>query len=488
MINKINKFMKKYNMLNSCSALVVGVSGGADSVCLLHVLNEIVQSNDLDVQIIAVHVNHGIRGEEAARDEEFTKQLCQGMGIKLFCRHVDVPAMKKNLSLTEEEAGRKARYAIFEEIADGYANAKIAVAHHKNDQAETVLMNLFRGCSLQGLCGIQPVRGRIIRPLLCVSRDEIESYLLEKSKKFIVDSTNTDNEYTRNLIRNVIIPELEQKINGAVVEHLSELSSDVTEVQQFLFSEAKKEMDACVTFRGDGNLKQAIFCLSRFKLVNPVIQRVMVRNVIEQISGTLKDVYRTHIDAVVALCNQQVGKRLDLGSEVCVYRTYTEIVIECGKNEANKKDSYNAIITHDQLEQIGVEGKLTIPVGKYIFTENQGKCFVKNIIIEKHKTLEVFLNNVYTKYFDYDKIKGNICIRYRQEGDRIVIHPAGDSKKLKKELIDRKIAKDCREQILLLAEDQNILWAIGIRRSECYRVEQQSVGILKISVDIQEEE
>ena len=171
-------------MLENTGILVAGLSGGADSVCLVAVLKEIIEKEQLDIRLLAVHVNHGIRGTEAERDEQFAKQLCRQLSVEYISRRVDVPSVAHQEKLSEEEAGRILRYRIFKEIATQQEKhtgrkVKIAVAHHQNDQAETVLMNLVRGSSLRGICGIRPVRDNIIRPVLCVSRGQIEEYLTQ---------------------------------------------------------------------------------------------------------------------------------------------------------------------------------------------------------------------------------------------------------------------------------------------------------------------
>ena len=235
MIEKVYKFIKDNKMFDSCKNVVVGISGGADSVCLLIVLIHVIRMGKYNIKITGVHVNHGIRGSEAKRDEEFAKALCEKYNVNFKAVSVDVPKLAKERKLSEEEAGRIARYEIFNTIAAqyGYDTTRIAVAHHINDQAETVLMNMFRGSSLTGLAGIKPVRDNVIRPLICVERREIEAFLTECGEGFITDSTNLDNEYTRNKIRNTLIPFVQNNINELAPKHICAVAQDISEADTF---------------------------------------------------------------------------------------------------------------------------------------------------------------------------------------------------------------------------------------------------------------
>lgn len=211
-------------MLSYGDKIVVGLSGGADSVCLTHALVSLRDSLSLEVE--AVHVNHGIRGEEALRDEKFCSDFCKSLGIKLTVFRFDIPLECKKTGESEEECGRRKRYECFKNTAG--ENAKIATAHNLNDSAETVLLNIVRGTGCKGLCGIPPIRGNIIRPLIMTSRDDIELYCKENSLDFVTDSTNLQNEYKRNVIRNVVFPTL-QKMNPSVLSAFSRLTENATD-------------------------------------------------------------------------------------------------------------------------------------------------------------------------------------------------------------------------------------------------------------------
>ena len=210
MIEKVRKYIKQYDMLMPGDTVVAGVSGGADSLCLLFMLKEF--AKEMPLQLAVVHVNHGIR-EEATEDAAYVKQICEELDVPFFLKEADVEGIAKSQGISTEEAGRNVRYEAFSEVlGEHFTAGKIAVAHNANDRAETMLFHLFRGTGLTGLSGIKPVRGQIIRPLLCLSREEIEQYLVKKEIAFCIDRTNNEDTYTRNKIRHHILPFAEENI------------------------------------------------------------------------------------------------------------------------------------------------------------------------------------------------------------------------------------------------------------------------------------
>ena len=306
-------------MLENTDILVAGLSGGADSVCLVAVLKEIIEKEQLDIHLLAVHVNHGIRGTEAERDEQFAKQLCRQLSVEYISRRVDVPSVAHQEKLSEEEAGRILRYRIFKEIATQQEKhtgrkVKIAVAHHQNDQAETVLMNLVRGSSLRGICGIRPVRDNIIRPLLCVSRAQIEEYLTLQGLSYVTDSTNEELVYTRNKIRRELIPYLEKNLNPNAVQKLTELADSVLQAEEYIEQQAAGLYEKAVILQPQENPSKPSVKLSVKALVSapPVLQQYVIRQAIEAEANGAKDIYRVHVGAVQELLEHSVGKCVSL--------------------------------------------------------------------------------------------------------------------------------------------------------------------------------
>ena len=201
---KVIQTIKKYNLINSGDKIVLGVSGGPDSIAMLDILNQL--KDEMNFEIYVVHINHNIRGKDADEDEEYVKKFCEKYNIKFFAKKIDVPAIAKNKKIGTEEAGRKVRYEYFEEILKETKSNKIAIAHNKNDKVETIIMHLLRGSGIPGLKGIEPIRGnKFIKPLIECDRQEIEKYCRENNLQPRIDKTNFENEYTRNKIRNIVI-------------------------------------------------------------------------------------------------------------------------------------------------------------------------------------------------------------------------------------------------------------------------------------------
>lgn len=508
MIEKVYRFIEEYQMLSDCGHLIIGLSGGADSVCLLRVLHTVIRRYGLPVSLTAVHVNHGIRGAEAARDEAFVKDLCEQMDVPCVCCHMNVPQLARRERLTEEEAGRRVRYDAFAKEArrlkeqDGQA-VRIAVAHHMDDQAETVLMNLLRGSSLKGLGGMSPVRGEIIRPLLCVTRREIEAFLKRCGQPFVTDSTNTDSGYTRNRLRNEWIPALQEQFNPNLTKHLSALAADLQQVEQYVDAQAERLCQSCVLWEDVPEGQAAAVSVSDFNAAAPALRHQLIYRLLVRLAGKQKDLYRTHINSVVELFDVSVGKKLDLPYGICAERTYDKVrlyrkpsvsaVCKSGRSlgEPPGKRCFKTVIPLAAVR----EASVCIPVNQWIYAGAGKSVFALHIRLElvspeeleRLKNADFSLNYDYTKYFDYDKMRDNLCIRFRQDGDYMTVCRNGSGRKLKKELIDRKIPAADRDTVLLVAQEQDVLWAVGIRRSEAYPVEPSTVRCIRVSVVVQEE-
>lgn len=454
MLKRIDHMIKKYNMINKNDKIIVGVSGGADSLCLLHLLKAL--SEAYPFEITAVHVNHGIRGKEADDDENFVRNLCIQWGIPFKAYHVDIKEEAKRRKLSEEETGRKIRYEIFESLRKELAADKIAVAHNMNDQAETVLMQLFRGTGMRGLAGIPPIRDNIIRPLLGFSREEIENYCRTNQIAFRQDSTNVLNIYTRNKIRNKIIPLIKEDFNPNIIENLFNLSNLLREEDAYLEGIAEEAFQRCLK---EKNSDSIVLDNNLFGTYNIVIQRRILRTVIEALLGHIKDIEYNHIRDILDLSQNQTGKRVYLPKGIIVKRQYGELIFQTGENQ-----------------EISFCYELPVP-GSLVIKEAGIMVEVK--IIDK-ADFKLFNQNTYTKSFDYDKIRGNLQIRTRCEGDRIFLDKG--SKKLKKFFIDEKIPKDKRSQIPLLAEGNRILWIIGYRYSDAYKITSSTNRVLEVKV------
>ena len=244
MLRKVINFTDKWQMLQKEDCVIAGVSGGADSVCLLFVLLEL--QKKIGFEIIVVHVNHGLRGPAADEDEAYVKRICREHGIICESYFVNVESIAKNRKQSTEEVGRDVRKECFSKTLQKYGGTKIALAHHQNDSAETFLFHLARGTGLKGLGGILPVNGNVIRPLLCLDRNEIEAYLKEQGVSYCVDQTNASDAYTRNRIRNHVLPYMEENVNGKTVEHINETMEQIRRIQDYLEKQTDSYWEKCV--------------------------------------------------------------------------------------------------------------------------------------------------------------------------------------------------------------------------------------------------
>ena len=300
-IDKIKAVIKENELLKDGDRVVVGVSGGADSVCLLLVLKEIMPPEC----ITAVHINHGIRGDEATRDEDFVLKLCKRLEIRLEIRRLDVPLFARDNKISEEEAGRILRYRVFEEIRLLYKADKIAVAHNLNDVAETFLMNLSRGSGITGLTGIKLRSGVLIRPLIKTSRAEIEEIVTYLGESFITDSTNNSLIYTRNRIRKRVIPELEE-VNERAVSHINDACERLEKIEGYIIKEAAKAYKSYVTKGKD------IFIGNEILVLDEVIIEEVLHKALSEAAGRARDIGSVHISYLLELFNKQVGRTIDL--------------------------------------------------------------------------------------------------------------------------------------------------------------------------------
>lgn len=452
--DKVYRFVMKEGLLSEGSPVITGVSGGADSICLFFVLQEITQK--LGCSLLAVHVHHGIRGEEADLDEAFVRQLCRDREVPLRVFHGDVPALARQEHLSLEEAGRRFRYACLEEAAGEDPQARIAVAHHLDDQCETVLMNLLRGTGIHGVSGMPVKRGRIIRPLLCADRSEIEAYLAEKGLTFRTDESNFSTEYTRNRIRLELLPYLRDKINPAADRHIAAFAASMRDVSAYMEKQAR-EAAAQMVSEQDGICR--ISC-REFSACDRALQRELLRLVLGRRVG-LRDIGQVHIESLRHLFQADAGTSISLPRYLKAVKEYDAVVLQ---SESEEK--------RDLPEEIPVPVPGTAG----------GICFTLSEPVEGGLQAEQILKNRYTKCFDYGKIYCELILRHRREGDYMVIGK-GQRKSLHRILIDDKVPRSMRDSILLLADGSHILWIPETgRMSEAVKITAQTRQILKAQI------
>ena len=272
--NKILKTISEFNMFGRGDRVLAAVSGGADSVCMLHMLCAL--KKNLGFELACAHLNHGLRGEAAEADARFVEELCKKLGVTFYVKCVDVAELAKDCKLSTEEAGRKARYDFFNELKEAHGFTRIATAHNKNDNAETVLMRIIRGSGLDGLSGIPYVReDNVVRPLLDVSRQEIEEYCKKYNLEYRTDTTNLENDYTRNKVRNLLIPYIEKEFNSGIIDSLNRLSKNASQDSQFVNDYAKRLFERLGSPLPGGKLNT--IHIESFKMVDNAIKARILR-------------------------------------------------------------------------------------------------------------------------------------------------------------------------------------------------------------------
>lgn len=307
MKEEVLKTIKKYNLIENGDKLVLGVSGGPDSVSMLNVLKEINDDEKIDLkfEIVVAHINHNIR-KEAKEDEDFVKKYCDENNIKFFVKSIDVEKIANNSKIGIEEAGRKVRYEFFDEVLKKTNSNKIAIAHNKNDKVETIIMNILRGSGTLGLKGIEPKRGKYIRPLIEIEREKIEKYCDEENLNPRIDKTNFDNTYSRNKVRNVVIPYIKKEFNPNIIKTLDRLSELVKEEDEYIEEQVRKSYGELLIEEKD---EEVILDLKKFNTYEKVIKSRVVLYTITKLFGSTKGLEKIHIDDILKLCKNNIGNK-----------------------------------------------------------------------------------------------------------------------------------------------------------------------------------
>ncbi len=470
-VDAVCKVMRDYRMVESGDSVVVGVSGGADSMCLLFLMSEI--KDILGFSLSAVHVNHGIRGISADGDQRYVEKECEKLGIPCFSVREDVPGYAREKGLSEEEAGRIIRYRAFRERKPD----RIAVAHHAEDSAETTLFNLFRGTGLKGLSGIKPVSGDLIRPLLFFTKEEIEEYCRSKGIEYRQDETNSEDGYSRNRIRHYIIPEAE-KINSAAAKHIIEASGRIGEAWDYLEGEAEKIFNDSTDL--SSMPEKLILCIDKIRDRERFMRSIVIKKCIAFLAGREKDITAVHVEDTWELMNSESGKRLSLPYGITAEKSFDTLILSLAEKDVSFEGQfYRNEISFDVKEGEG-ELRVSLPNGVTAAGTIVGR---EEVEFEDNGTLENTVKNLrYTKWLDYDKIRGNAVWRTRRPGDRISIK--GGTKKLKDLFIEEKIPADKRDSICFLATGNEVIWVPGFRIGHAFKVTGQTGKILRVSLDL----
>lgn len=472
MIEEVRRGIEEEKLIQEGDLVLVGVSGGADSVCLLLMLLEYRESCAFSLQV--VHVEHGIRGGESVEDARFVEALCQRLKVPCRTFSVDVPAYSKEHHMGLEEAARKLRYESFERAAeqtDALAK-KIALAHHADDNAETMLFQMVRGSGVRGLSGMRVKREigeglTLIRPLLNVTRCEIEEYLHARGESYRVDATNRDTDYSRNRIRHEVLPQLVQ-VNRQAVMHMAQSARQLSELADYLDGEAARiAMHVCVKEKDAYLVHRELF-----EEYPGVLQGEVLHRLLGEMAGSRKDIGSVHIEAVKNLAMMQVGRQVSLPYELVAERVYEGVRISRSRmQEAHADEVYEIALAELKRQKEGEWYVLSLPDG-------QMRLRLRDFCGE---TQEIH-KKTYTKLLNYDKIEYNLQVRKRAGGDYLTIDEMGHKKKLKEYFIEEKVPREKREETWLLTEGNHVLWVVGGRISADRKIAPNTKKILEVQM------
>lgn len=442
-LEKAERFITENSLIPAGGSVLVGLSGGADSVALLRVLTRLAPRYDWTVR--AAHFNHGIRGVGAEEDELFCRNLCEEMGVPFYSETADVPAYARENGLSIETAGRLLRYGFLERTAKVTGCSKIATAHHMDDNAESIMLHLIRGSGLAGLTGMKPGRDDLIRPLLSCRKEELVAFLEQEGILYRTDETNLIAEGSRNRVRLDIVPYLEKHINPAIVPTLCSMAELLTQDEEYLLAEAERELEAAR--RPDGFLREVIAALPY-----PIKTRVIRLALAE--AGANVDIERVHVEAVAELLEARTGAKLMLPHVEA--RTSYEL-IKFGLPEET-----------EQFELPLHEGLVDTPLGLFKISFVEGT--------------EGFVRSRDIAFLDMEKIEKlgeRPMIRNRRDGDRFRPVGAPGRRKLKDYFIDRKVDRESRDRIPLIACGSEVLFVPGFAASEQARVDETTERMLR---------
>lgn len=438
---KVKQTIERHHMLNPGDTVLVALSGGADSMALLNVLYSL--KDEYSLTVCAAHFNHCIRGEEAKRDEDFCVEICREMGIELFVGSADIPALAKHNGIGVEECGRQERYAFFERVAP---NAKVATAHTLSDCEETFLFNLARGASLKGLTSIPPVRDNIIRPLIDCSRDDIERYCEQNNIAYVTDSTNLQDEYTRNRLRHKAVPEL-KVVNPSFDSAFSRCVNSLREDEELL-----SMLSAAAVERArlaDGFLTEPVTVL------HPSLRRRAVAAVIAELTGEKPQAH--HIEAVCGILESGGATQIIGG---------ISLRVSSGVLRRVKPKS----------EEWCCEA--CFGINKLPYGDINLELFVKNNKINIQNFNKHLLDNA----FNYDKINGKLFFSSLREGDKIRLRGRGVTKQLRRIFSEMHIEPELRRSIPVLRDDDGIVWVSGVGVADRVAVDSNTDSVVMITV------
>lgn len=468
-----------YRMFCPGDSVLVGVSGGPDSVALLYVL--FVYAPKLSIRLGIVHLNHSLRGKESDRDAEFVASLAKKLDLPYYMDKKEVREYRHAHKLSLEEAAREIRYAFYDKVAQKNRFNKIALGHHADDNAELVLMHLFRGSGPLGISGIPPVReGRFVRPLIRLTRTEIIDFLTDNGLKYVSDSTNKDTTYLRNRIRHHLIPILKESYNPRITETLNRLSLIVKTEEEWIEADIIPALfKNCVTETKDAGLALSVPEMTHIHIA---AQKRIIRKAIEQVRGDLRRVTYTHTEAALTLLQKGMAdKTIDLPNHIRITRKGNTLCFSIAESSNHKTFNFEYCVLSPGtlfIKEIGVYLRSSETDMENMLKELN----VKTLNGSDGPLISHFQLSPQTAFFDRDALCFPIMIRNFRPGDRFTPFGMTGTQKLKKYFINNKVPKEARAKCPILLCRGEIIWIAGHRRSDTAKITSSTQNVLKLEI------
>jgi tRNA(Ile)-lysidine synthase len=458
-LRTVRAAIERHGMFAEGDRVLVAVSGGADSVALVHLLHAL--AGEYAIKLAVAHLNHSLRGSESDRDAEFVAALTRGFDLPFFLEKKDVPALQRHWRLSPEEAARRARYEFFDAVAATHRFNRVALGHHADDNAELVLMNLLRGSGPLGLSGISPVRGnKFVRPLIGLKRSELLNYLLDGNIAFVTDSSNADTVYRRNRIRHHLIPELEKSYNPAIVDSLNRLGEIMQAEDQWIANAIEPAFADCVSDKGSDWISLA---LAGVNAAGPAVRRRIIRKAILSVKKDLRRIGFLHIDTIVDLAQKaQTGACLDLPEGL-------RVIKDSGRLTIKKAEPQTSIAVVEYQYTLASEGATFI---------KEADATIKLVEIGVDEVPDFGEAGRSRAFFDLDCLRFPLVVRNFRPGDRFSPLGLDGTQKLKKFFCNHKIPAHERKRCPLLLSAGKIIWVAGHRIDNSVRLSSQTRRVL----------
>ncbi len=448
-IAKLRNYIREKNLFSAEVKLLLGVSGGSDSIALLYLFSLL--RSEIDITLLAVHINHQLRGEESEADAVLVRDICQKLGVPLIVRKI-------NLTDKSENQARQKRFEAFQQVLDAYQFDYIVTGHHSNDQTETMLLNLFRGAGLSGLSGLRPRSGKVLHPLLCFSKKELQDLLVEAQIPWREDSSNQELNYRRNWIRHKLLPLLEQEINPQISTSLGTQAEIFADAEDMILKRMKSLLKKVVLEQDN---QKVILSLSALKHFSKLEQYYIIREVIAEISGSRRDFFAHNFENIINLYSAEGSKKVSLNNGIEAVKEYDKLIIKF--SEESQPIPEPIVVEEDRSRVVWGDYRFSFKVLKVL-----PNCFSRDPL---------------TVYIDADKIKYPFVIRSRKPGDRFIPFGMKQMVKLKDFLINCKVSKYERDYIPIFDDGEKIFWVTGKRLDQRVAIDDNSTRFLHITAE-----